>query len=85
VGIAEVAVFKAAQQLCQAGSAYLGAINPPPTNPWAAAACVVGKKLLDNAAKGFGWAVDAAKSELDATQLAEKKVGQQLTTLPDIT
>lgn len=85
MGIAEVAIWTAAQQLAQAGAAYLGRISPPPTNPWAAAAVAVGQQLAANAATAFGYAITAAEAEFGATQSAEAAVVSELGTLPPIT
>lgn len=85
MGMAEVAVFTAALQLSQALKAYLGRINPPPSNIWAAAALVVGQQLASNAVLAFSSAVAAASAEFKTQQTAEKSVVSDLAILPPIT
>lgn len=84
MGIEEVAVFTAALQLSQAVNAYLGKISPPPSNPWAAAAVIVGQQLAKNAATAFASALAASEAEFKIMQTAEKGVVADLHALPPI-
>ena len=84
MGIRELALFLAAQQLCQAVATYLSEIVPPPTNPWAAAALNVGEQLATNAAVACGAGVTAAYQELNATLSAQSSAASTLKSLPPI-
>jgi hypothetical protein len=84
MGVSEIAFYTAGLQFAQAGVAYLGKINPPPTNVWALAAMAVGKQLAANAVSAFTAALAAANAEFKTSQSAELGAVNKLNTLPSI-
>lgn len=85
MGIRELALFVAAQQLAQATAAYLGGITPMPSNPWLAGLCRVGHLLAQNAVVAFQAGIDAASAEAKATRTAEATASSSIQALPPIT
>lgn len=85
MGIEEVALLVALQQLAMAGKAYLAKISPLPVNVWAKAAVLVGQQIAANVATGAVLGLAAAKAEFATTQTQEAGVVAGLSALPPIT
>jgi len=85
MGIEEIILITAAQQVAQGTAAFLSQAMPGTTNPWALAACKVGIQLANNVVKACDAGLQAATAEFNTTQIQEKKVVTALAQLPPIT
>jgi len=84
MGLREVVLLLAAQQLAQAVSVYLTAIQPSVTNPYWAAGVAVGVQLANNVATGITAGLVAANEEFDTANSAESTVAGALAAIPPI-
>ncbi len=85
MGIEEIAVFTAFNQLSQAVGAYLTRTQGTPTSYYAIAAIKVGIQLCAAVTKATSYAIAAASAEFATTQGAESSVVSALKGLPPIT
>jgi len=85
MGIEEIALLTALEQIASAIVAYLTRIQPVVSDPYGVAAVVVGIQLATNLESAASAGILAAMSEFSATQAAELNASVELGNLPPIT
>ena len=84
MGVEEIVLLLATQQLGQATAAYLTKIGTSVTSPFAKAAISVGLQLSANVVKGCTAGLVAANAEFTASNAQEKTAVAALNALPPI-